>query len=134
MASLPSRSPLAKTKLAALDSWTTEALHELIEATAAELGQGMGKVGMPLRVAVTGLGQSPAIDAVMALVGKGARTGAYRPRTGLHRSPHGCRVSAADVADEGITPLCHILNSKKSETTGFGFFFMASAQAEKSLG
>ena len=61
---------LAKTKLAALDSWTTEALHELIEATAAELGQGMGKVGMPLRVAVTGLGQSPAIDAVMALVGK----------------------------------------------------------------
>ena len=32
--------------------------------------QGMGKVGMPLRVAVTGLGQSPAIDAVMALVGK----------------------------------------------------------------
>ena len=27
-------------------------------------------VGMPLRVAVTGLGQSPAIDAVMALVGK----------------------------------------------------------------
>ena len=61
---------LAKAKLAALETWTTEALHELIEATAAELGQGMGKVGMPLRVAVTGLGQSPAIDAVMALVGK----------------------------------------------------------------
>ena len=61
---------LAKAKLAALDTWTTEALHELIEATAAELGQGMGKVGMPLRVAVTGLGQSPGIDAVMALVGK----------------------------------------------------------------
>lgn len=61
---------LAKAKLTALDTWTTEALHELIEATAAELGQGMGKVGMPLRVAVTGLGQSPGIDAVMALVGK----------------------------------------------------------------
>ena len=61
---------LAKAKLAALETWTTEALHELIEATAAELGQGMGKVGMPLRVAVTGLGQSPGIDAVMALVGK----------------------------------------------------------------
>ena len=30
----------------------------------------MGKVGMPLRVAVTGLGQSPSIDAVMKLVGK----------------------------------------------------------------
>ena len=61
---------LVKQKLAALESWTTESLHEVIEATAAELGQGMGKVGMPLRVAVTGLGQSPSIDAVMALVGK----------------------------------------------------------------
>lgn len=61
---------LARQKLAALDSWTTESLHQVIEATATELGQGMGKVGMPLRVAVTGLGQSPSIDAVMALVGK----------------------------------------------------------------
>jgi glutamyl-tRNA synthetase len=30
----------------------------------------MGKVGMPLRVAVTGVGQSPSIDAVMQLIGK----------------------------------------------------------------
>ncbi|MGL5948201.1 MAG: glutamate--tRNA ligase [Aeromonas sp.] len=61
---------LVKAKLAALADWNVAALHEAINATATELGQGMGKVGMPLRVAVTGTGQSPGIDAVMALVGK----------------------------------------------------------------
>ena len=30
----------------------------------------MGKVGMPLRVAVTGLGQSPSVDATVFAVGK----------------------------------------------------------------
>ena len=56
-----SREPwaLARAKLAALDSWTTEALHELIEATAAGWAKAWAKVGMPLRVAVTGLGRSP---------------------------------------------------------------------------
>ena len=52
------------TKLAALESWETEAIHQIIQDTATELSLGMGKVGMPLRVAVTGLGQSPSIDAV----------------------------------------------------------------------
>jgi len=61
---------LLRDKLAALSSWEVEPLHQAIEATAAELELGMGKVGMPLRVAVTGLGQSPSIDAVMALVGR----------------------------------------------------------------
>ncbi|GAA4496960.1 glutamate--tRNA ligase [Pseudaeromonas paramecii] len=61
---------LLREKLAALTSWEVEPLHHAIEATAAELELGMGKVGMPLRVAVTGLGQSPSIDAVMALVGR----------------------------------------------------------------
>ena len=66
------REPLAliRVKLAALESWETEALHHVIQDTATELNLGMGKVGMPLRVAVTGLGQSPSIDAVMKLVGK----------------------------------------------------------------
>ena len=66
------KAPLSviRDKLAALDSWETEALHQIIQDTAAELELGMGKVGMPLRVAVTGLGQSPSIDAVMKLVGK----------------------------------------------------------------
>lgn len=61
---------LIRDKLVALDTWETEALHQIIQDTAAELELGMGKVGMPLRVAVTGLGQSPSIDAVMTLVGK----------------------------------------------------------------
>ncbi|WP_321409163.1 glutamate--tRNA ligase [Tolumonas auensis] len=66
------REPLAliRTKLAALESWETEPLHQVIQDTATELELGMGKVGMPLRVAVTGLGQSPSIDAVMQLIGK----------------------------------------------------------------
>ncbi len=42
----------------------------MIKETCEELELGMGKVGMPLRVAVTGQGQSPSVDAVMQLVGK----------------------------------------------------------------
>lgn len=61
---------LAKAKAGALDSWNTEALHQLIQQTCEELDLGMGKVGMPLRVAVTGQGQSPSVDAVMNLIGK----------------------------------------------------------------
>ncbi|MHA6963231.1 glutamate--tRNA ligase [Zobellella denitrificans] len=61
---------LARTRLAELADWRAGAIHEAINATAAELELGMGKVGMPLRVAVTGVGQSPAIDGVMALLGK----------------------------------------------------------------
>ena len=61
---------MIRSKLAALDSWETEALHQVIQDTATELNLGMGKVGMPLRVAVTGVGQSPSIDAVMQLIGK----------------------------------------------------------------
>ena len=57
-------------KLAALTEWEVEPLHHVIQSTADELALGMGKVGMPLRVAVTGLGQSPSIDAVMQLVGR----------------------------------------------------------------
>jgi len=61
---------LVKAKLEALSDWTVESLHEVIEATAAELDVGMGKVGMPLRVAVTGAGQSPALDLTLFLIGK----------------------------------------------------------------
>ena len=35
-----------------------------------ELDIGMGKIGMPLRVSVTGSGQSPSVDSVMRLLGK----------------------------------------------------------------
>lgn len=61
---------LVKAKLAELDNWTSEAIHQQINAAAEELGLGMGKVGMPLRVAVTGGGNSPALDITLQLVGK----------------------------------------------------------------
>ena len=61
---------LVKAKLAELASWTSEAIHQQINAAAEELGLGMGKVGMPLRVAVTGGGNSPALDITLQLIGK----------------------------------------------------------------
>ncbi len=61
---------LALSKVETLAEWTTENLHCVIKETCEELELGMGKVGMPLRVAVTGQGQSPSVDAVMQLVGK----------------------------------------------------------------
>ncbi len=66
------KEPLQKVKamLAALDSWEVGPIHECIENAAAELNVGMGKVGQPLRVAVTGSGASPAIDITLKLVGR----------------------------------------------------------------
>lgn len=61
---------LIQQKLIALNEWTVEVIHQVIEDTAAELDVGMGKVGMPLRVAVTGAGMSPSVDVTLFLVGK----------------------------------------------------------------
>ncbi|EQA3417076.1 glutamate--tRNA ligase [Cronobacter dublinensis] len=66
------RQPLevVRDKLAALTDWTAENVHHAIQATADELEVGMGKVGMPLRVAVTGVGQSPGLDVTVHAIGK----------------------------------------------------------------
>jgi glutamyl-tRNA synthetase len=61
---------LVQTKLQVTDNWSEENLHQVIEDTATELDVGMGKVGMPLRVAITGAGQSPSLDITLALIGK----------------------------------------------------------------
>ncbi|CAH8184356.1 glutamate--tRNA ligase [Vibrio aestuarianus] len=61
---------LALNKIEVLTEWTTENLHNVIAEVCEELEIGMGKIGMPLRVAVTGGGQSPSVDAVMQLIGK----------------------------------------------------------------
>ncbi|SHO58877.1 glutamate--tRNA ligase [Vibrio quintilis] len=61
---------LALEKIKALNPWNTESLHQVIASVCEELEVGMGKVGMPLRVAVTGIGQSPSVDATMNLIGK----------------------------------------------------------------
>ena len=59
-----------KEKLTTLSSWDLHSTHEAIEQTAAELEVGMGKVGMPLRVAVTGSGQSPSMDVTLVGIGR----------------------------------------------------------------
>ena len=61
---------LVQEKLQAVDEWTDEVLHQVIQDTADELEVGMGKVGMPLRVAITGSGQSPSLDITLRLIGK----------------------------------------------------------------
>ncbi|SFN13265.1 glutamyl-tRNA synthetase [Izhakiella capsodis] len=66
------RQPLevVRDKLVAIGSWTPENVHHAIQSTADELGVGMGKVGMPLRVAVTGAGQSPGLDVTVHAIGQ----------------------------------------------------------------
>lgn len=59
-----------RARLADLADWSAEPLHHAVEATAEALGVGMGKVGMPLRVAVTGTGQSPGLGETLVLVGR----------------------------------------------------------------
>jgi glutamyl-tRNA synthetase len=56
--------------LAALAEWNAETVHAAINSAAESLGLGMGKVGMPLRVAVTGGGNSPSLDVTVALIGR----------------------------------------------------------------
>ena len=61
---------VVKAKLSEQNEWTADDLHALVSATAEELGLGMGKVGMPLRVAVTGSGMSPDLGITLELIGK----------------------------------------------------------------
>jgi len=53
-----------------LDNWQAEDIHKVVEDTVETLQVGFGKVGQPLRLAVTGHGRSPSIDVTLALLGK----------------------------------------------------------------
>ncbi|MFT6267328.1 MAG: glutamyl-tRNA synthetase [Alphaproteobacteria bacterium] len=55
-------------KLESLSTWDATTIQQAINDTAAELDVGMGKIGMPLRVAVTGAGNSPGLDVTLALL------------------------------------------------------------------
>ncbi|MCP4075555.1 MAG: glutamate--tRNA ligase [Gammaproteobacteria bacterium] len=57
-------------KLSELSSWNTEDIHAVIQAVTEELQVNMGKVGQPLRVAVTGGSFSPPIDQTVAKIGR----------------------------------------------------------------
>ena len=53
-----------------LEDWSATAIHEVVENTVKSLEVGFGKVGQPLRLAVTGHGKSPSIDITLELLGK----------------------------------------------------------------
>ena len=56
--------------LALLPEWTAPGIAATVEDTATQAGIGLGKLGQPLRVAVTGRGVSPPFDVTLALVGR----------------------------------------------------------------
>lgn len=61
---------IARDRLAALEPWEQTAINEVIEDVAADFDIKMGKLGQPLRVAVTGGPVSPPIDVTLELVGQ----------------------------------------------------------------
>lgn len=59
-----------KEKLSELDDWNQQAIHDIVHGVAEELELKMGKVGMPLRIALTNGQPSPSIDTIIYLLGK----------------------------------------------------------------
>ena len=68
----PARMQRFAAKLEALPEgdWTAEGIHALFKPFCDEEGIKMGKLGMPLRLAVCGTAKTPSVDAVLALIGK----------------------------------------------------------------
>ncbi|TNG02488.1 MAG: glutamate--tRNA ligase, partial [Gammaproteobacteria bacterium] len=56
--------------LAGLEDWTVEKIHNLVDETAGQFELKLGKLGQPIRVAVTGSSVSPPIDETVYLMGK----------------------------------------------------------------
>ncbi len=56
--------------LQSLTNWSRETIHQTIIDVSCECDIAMGKIGQPLRVAVTGTSMSPSIDCTLALIGK----------------------------------------------------------------
>ncbi|MCW8909069.1 MAG: glutamate--tRNA ligase [Gammaproteobacteria bacterium] len=59
-----------KQSFESLGNWQAEAIHKVVEDTVEKMQVGFGKVGQPLRLAVTGHGKSPSIDVTLELLGK----------------------------------------------------------------
>ena len=57
-------------QLGLLENWRVDEIHGVIENITEKLEVNMGKVGQPLRVAVTGVSFSPPIDETVAMIGK----------------------------------------------------------------
>ncbi len=58
--------------LSALSTWEAAPIQQALDQTVEKLEIGFGKVGLPLRVAVTGGTASPALDKTLALIGRDA--------------------------------------------------------------
>jgi glutamyl-tRNA synthetase len=56
--------------LAEAESWTPEAIHEVISAVVARHASSLGKLAQPIRLAVCGSTISPPIDITLAILGK----------------------------------------------------------------
>ena len=78
-----------RARFAELDGWIAADIHAAIETVAAEQEIKLGKIGQPLRVAITGGPVSPPIDTTIALVG--------RKRT-LQRLDHAIQLIEARAA------------------------------------
>jgi glutamyl-tRNA synthetase len=57
-------------RLAALGDWSPAAINAVLNALAAEMQTGLGKIAQPIRVAVTGTAVSPPIDITLSLLGR----------------------------------------------------------------
>ncbi len=57
-------------RLEALSDWTAENLHHVVQSTVDDLEVGFAKVAQPIRIAVTGSTQSPAIDQTLLVLGR----------------------------------------------------------------
>jgi glutamyl-tRNA synthetase len=60
----------ARDRLAAIEHWSQTAIHEVIEQVAADYDIKMGKLGQPMRVAVTSGPVSPPIEVTLWVVGQ----------------------------------------------------------------
>ncbi|MFP3036796.1 MAG: glutamate--tRNA ligase [Arsenophonus sp.] len=61
---------IVRRKLETIDNWTCKNIYHIIESTAKELEVNIGKVTMPLRIAITGGDKSPNIDAIIHAIGQ----------------------------------------------------------------
>lgn len=57
-------------ELAVLASWQGEGIHAAIQVACEKLGLKLGKVGPPLRVAITGSASSPSLEITLELIGR----------------------------------------------------------------
>lgn len=57
-------------QLEVLNRWTKEEIHQQLELCCSKEKIKMGELGMPLRIQVCGVNQTPSIDAVLALIGQ----------------------------------------------------------------